>query len=370
MSRPVRIGPAGSRCRLSAMRKLLLRIALTALLPVMGFCCAGIAAQESAANGQQQFADLGACKLATGQTISNCRLGYRTWGTLNADRSNAVLFPTWFSGTTENLAALVGADKLVDPAKYFVIAVDALGDGVSSSPSNSAAQQGPDFPAFTTRDMVNAEYRLATEKLGLKHLHAVMGISMGGMQTFEWMVNYPDFMDVAVPIVGSTRLTGYDLLLWHAEEDALKENPAWHEGRYTKAPPMGEVETIHAMNLRTPANYARTYPPETFAAEYAEYFSKGILPFDANDWLAQLEAMIHHDVAHGATLEDAAKRVKAKVLVVVAAQDHMVNPKPALDFAELIGARTLVLESDCGHLSPGCELGKVSAAVRDFLDGR
>jgi pimeloyl-ACP methyl ester carboxylesterase len=148
--------------------------------------------------------------------------------------------------------------------------------------------------------MVDAEYRLATETLGLKHLRAVMGISMGGMQTFEWMVDYPDFMDEAIPIVGSPRLTGYDLLLWHTEEDALRSDPAWQNGHYTPRPPLGAVEAVHQMNLTTPANYARAHPPEKFAADYAAYFTKGILPFDANDWLYQLEAMIHHDAAHGA----------------------------------------------------------------------
>jgi homoserine O-acetyltransferase len=323
----------------------------------------------AAAGGDQQFADLSVCKLANGQKIDNCRIGYRTWGVLNERHSNAILFPSWFSGNSANMGAFVGADKMIDPAKFFLIAVDALGDGVSSSPSNSKTQHGPDFPAFTTRDMVNAEYRLATEKLGLKHLHAVMGISMGGMQTFEWIVNYPDFMDMAIPIVGSTKLTGYDLLLWHAEEDALKSDPAWQGGHYTQPPPMGAVETLHTMNLSTPAHYAREVPPEKFATDYDQYFKKGILPFDANDWLAQLEAMIHHDVAHGGSLADAAKKVKAKVLVVVAAQDHMVNPKPALDFAPLIGARTLVLETDCGHLSPGCEMSTMAPAVRAFLNG-
>ena len=336
--------------------------------------CLSIQPQPQAADGQQksagrqQFADLGVCKLASGQEITGCRVGYRTWGALNAQRSNAVLFPTWFSGTSVNIADSVGAERMLDPAKYFIIAVDALGDGVSSSPSNSVTQPGPRFPAFTTRDMVDAEYRLATEALHLTHVHAVMGISMGGMQTFEWMVNYPDFMDEAIPIVGSTRLTGYDLLLWHAEEDALKADPAWHEGLYGKAPPMGAVQTLHQMNLTTPAYYARTHPPEKFAEDFAAYFTKGILPFDANDWLSQLEAMIHHDAAHGGSMEEAEKRVKARVLVVVAAQDHMVNPRPAEDFAKAIGAKVFVLDSDCGHISTGCEVGKLAPVVRAFLD--
>jgi homoserine O-acetyltransferase len=332
-------------------------------------------AQQPAPDRQQQFADLGACKLENGQQITGCRLGYRTWGKLNADRSNAVLFPSYFSGTSDSLSGFVGADQLVDPSKYFVIAVDAFGDGVSSSPSNSASQPGPLFPAFTTRDMVSAEYRLATETLGLKHLHAVMGISMGGMQTFEWMVDYPGFMDEAIPIVGSPRLTGYDLLLWHTEEDALRSDPAWQNGHYAQRPPLGAVEALHAMNLTTPANYARMHPPEKFAADYAAYFSKGILPFDANDWLSQLEAMIHHDVTHSGSMpsgsmNDAESRVKARVLVVVAAQDHMVNPLPAEDFAKAINAKVFVLESDYGHISFANGGDKLGPVVRAFLDGQ
>lgn len=354
------------------MQRLFSRSALVALASAAFLTSVALwsQAQQLAAEGQQQLADLGTCNLASGQQITGCRVGYRTWGMLNAEHSNAILFPSWFSGSSRNIADSVGADKMLDPAKYFIIAVDALADGVSSSPSNSATQPGPLFPAITTRDMVSVEYRLATETLRLTHLHAVMGISMGGMQTFEWMVDYPDFMDRAIPIVGSTRLTGYDLLLWNSEVDAIKADPAWRQGHYTQAPPAGAAAILHYMNLSTPAHYARENPPDKFAAGYAAYFTKGILPFDANDWLAQLEAMIHHDVAHGGSLEDAAKRVHAIVLVVAAAQDHMVNPKPALDFAAQIGAKTLILESDCGHLSPGCESAKMFPAVRAFLDGK
>ncbi len=141
-------------------------------------------------------------------------------------------------------------------------------------------------------------------------------------------------------------------------------------GRYTQKPPVGVANSIHQMNLTTPANYLHAHPADSFAKVEAEYMAKGILPFDANDWVAQLEAMIHHDVAHGGSMQDAAKMVKARVLIVVAAQDHMVNPRPALDFAPLIHAQTLILESDCGHLSPGCEADKMYPVVRAFLAER
>ena len=322
------------------------------------------------ADGSQQFAELGVCKLVSGQEIENCRLGYRVWGKLNGQHSNAVLFPTWFSGTSANLADSIGANGLVDPAKYFVIAVDALGDGVSSSPSNSATQHGPNFPAITIQDMVNSEYRLVTETLHLTHLHAVMGISMGGIQTFEWMVDYPDFMDEAIPIVGSPRPNSRDLLLYRADMDAVKSDPGWKDGRYTQAPAAPLAQLIWQLNLTTPANFARTQSLAAFDKEYTEWRGSGILPFDAHDWLAQLDAVVHLDVSHGGSMEDAARRVKAKVLIVPSAQDHMVNPGPALDFARLTGAKTLVLQGDCGHLAVGCDATTLNPAVRAFLDAQ
>ena len=127
---------------------------------------------------------------------------------------------------------------------------------------------------------------------------------------------------------------------------------------------------IWQLDLSTPAHYVGTHSIAEGNADYAKDLSEGIRPFDANDWIAQLDAILHLDVGHGASLEAAAERVKAKVLVVSSAQDQMVNPQPALDFARLIGAKTLVLEGDCGHLAPGCESAQLAPAVRAFLDGQ
>ena len=315
-----------------------------------------------------QYAHLGDLKLENGSVIHDCKIGYRTLGTLNAAKSNAVLIPSWFTGKSGDVAMGLGPGSYVDTTKFFVIAVDSLGNGVSSSPSNSVTQHGTDFPQFSIRDMVHSEYRLVTETLHLQHLHAVMGISMGGLQTFQWMVSYPDFMDLAIPIVGTPQMSSYDLLLWNTELKALVSDPAYKDGKYMQTPPLSLVALIHNMNLATPDFRAN----HTTRAGFQQYFENittgGDRFFDANDYLRQLQALIGHDIADGGSIYDAANKVKAKVLIISATQDHMVNPLPALGFAKLIHAQTLLLDSDCGHMSPGCENTTMNPVVEKFLE--
>ena len=322
----------------------------------------GIHAQE------QKFASLGEFKLESGEVIHDCRVGYRTFGKLNADGSNAILFPTWANGTTDQLQHTIGPHTgVVDYADYFVILIDALANGVSSSPSNSAAQPRMKFPKITVRDMVNSQYQVATRTLGLKHVKAVVGTSMGGMQTFQWMVSYPEFMDKAVPIVGSPRLAPYDLLHWRAEIDAIETNPAWNHGEYTENPSRLLEFEYGEMLLNTPTQYNRTHTREQVFESLAK--AKDAVTTDANNKIRQVEAMIGLDVSDrfGGSMERAASSVKAKVFMIVATYDHVVTPQPARDFASLLHAPILELDSDCGHLGPSCEDAKVSAAVAAFL---
>jgi homoserine O-acetyltransferase len=338
------------------------------LLRVVGFgslLCAGAAFGQ--AGSPQQFANLGEVKLESGAAIHDCKLGYRTLGALNAAKSNAILFPTWFTGTTSDLLGTVSDKGYIDPGSYFWIFVDAIGNGVSCSPSNSAAQHGVEFPEFTIRDMVESEHRLAVEKFELTHVHAVIGASMGGMQTFQWMVSYPEFMDVAVPIVGSPQLTSYDKLLWSTEEVAMVSDPEYAGGRYASNPKLKTVALLHNLNLLTPKARVEQTKTAGFEAFLEGLEKDGIGGTDANNWRWQIHAMLSQDVGKGSSLEASAAKVKARVLVVNSRQDHMVNPIPAIMFAPMIHAKLLVLEGDCGHLAPGCESAKVRAAVAEAL---
>jgi homoserine O-acetyltransferase/O-succinyltransferase len=317
--------------------------------------------------GHQQVAALGDFRLESGEYIRDCRLGYRTFGRLNGDKSNVVLFPTWFRGTTSDLQPFVGPGKLIDASIYFIVAIDSLSNGVSTSPSNSRQQRRMRFPKITIRDMVNSQYQLVTKVLHLDHVRAVVGISMGGMQTFEWMVSYPDFMKKAVPIEGSPRLAAYDLLLWQAHNDAIRSDPNWKNGNYKEQPARGVLFALGELLFTTPKRYNNTTSREDVLPSVAK--SRQASAFDANNHIRQSEAMMALDVsaAFGGSLERAAAAVRAKVLVIVSTTDHVVTPGPALEFSRALRAEVLELQSDCGHLAFSCEVGTVASAVNAFL---
>ncbi len=266
------------------------------------------------------------------------------------------------------MAGQIGPGKTVDSTKYYVITIDALANGVSCSPSNSAQQHGTAFPKITVRDMVESQHELLTKVLALKHVHAVMGISMGGMQTFQWAVSYPDFMDKLIPIVGTPQQSSYDLLLWNTALDEISSDPEYQGGSYKTSPQLKTAAHTMQLNITTPQNRVSDTPP----AQFGKYYSDQRITNDANDTVRQLEAMIGHDVAaqFGGSMEQAAAAVKAPMLVVVSVQDHMVNPISAIKFAELKKTQLLKLDSDCGHLATACQSNLMNPAIDQFLATR
>ncbi|HYK20667.1 MAG TPA: alpha/beta fold hydrolase [Pyrinomonadaceae bacterium] len=341
------------------MKNVCLTVRLCLLLQLLA--CAGAAQQ-------QQFANIGDLKLQNGGVIRDCHVGYRTFGKLAADKSNVVVFPTWAGGTTEQLQSNIGPGRLVDSTSYFVVAIDALANGVSSSPSNSRLQPRMRFPEFTLRDTVESQHELLTKVLKIDHVKAIVGISMGGMQVFQWMVSYPEFMDQAVPIVGSPRLAPYDLLLWQAQIEALMRDRDWNGGNYAVNPSRAVDFAFGELLLTTPSDYNRRETREQVMADLAKARTD-TKRFDANDKIRQSQAMMQLDVSRefSESLERAARAVKAKVFVVVSKFDHVVTPGPATEFASLLGAKLLELESDCGHLATACEAKRLNDAVTEFL---
>lgn len=323
--------------------------------------------------GAQQFATFDDFKLQSGATIHDFRLGYRTLGKLNANKSNAILWPSWLGGHSEDLLQFIGPGKVVDTTKYFVILVDSIGNGVSTSPSNSTMQPLMEFPKFTIRDMVESEHRLATETLHLSHLYAVMGISMGGMQTFEWVVTYPGFMDLAIPMSGSPQTTSYDKLLWTSEIDAIELDPAWNHGKPkgTLTQGLALAEEIDSMNVTSPAYRTSHTSPDEFDTFLAAIKKSAMGEAGgAIDQIRQRQAILSLDIFREfhLSLGGIAKAVHSKMLVIVAPQDHMVNPGPATAFGRALGAPLVSLDSPCGHLSYNCI--SVGPTVAQFLADR
>ena len=218
--------------------------------------------------------------------------------------------------------------------------------------------------------MVKAQYRLLTEVLHIRRLRAVVGISMGGMQAFQWAAAYPRFVDRVVPIAGSPKLGAYDALLWQSELNAIERALATHpDSRRARAMAMSAAAELHELALRTPAAFNVANKAENVDALIRTKSADLVLSMDPLDWASQLRAMLSHDIYPpvGGSLQRAAQVATGKLLVVVSSQDHMVTPGPALAFAQAANAETLIIEGDCGHLLFECDNGKVMAKVREFL---
>ncbi len=264
-----------------------------------------------------------------------------------------------------SLSQYIGPEGLVDDSEYFVIAVDAFGNGVSSSPSNSKAQPGDSFPTVTITDMVASQYRLVTEELGLSSLKGIIGISMGGMQALEWAVRHPGFAEKIVSIASSPRLAAYDIVLW---ETALRIVELYEDCQCAEA--VSALMGLSFLMGNSPDYHARLTPRDSVPVILSRMSQQPMAVPIAQNLAVQLRAMIDHNIAapFGDSLEAAASRIDADVLIIVTPQDHVVTPGPALELAKLLGAETLQLSNDCGHNGLRCDGEQLSAVTQSFLE--
>lgn len=157
---------------------------------------------------------LGDFDLQSGQTLPGAWIAYKTWGDSSLP---AVLYPSWFSGLISDNEWLIGEDLTLDPRKYYIVVPALIGNGQSISPSNSNVRP---FPRISFYDNVRAQ-RLLVEHLGITHLRAVLGWSMGAAQSFQWATQYPDFMDICVPFCGSARTSLHNQVFLEGVKSAL-----------------------------------------------------------------------------------------------------------------------------------------------------
>src|SRR5262249_7968476 len=158
---------------------------------------------------------------------------------------------------------LIGPGKALDPTRYFIVATDAIGNGLTTSPSNSQAQPRMKFPRFLIRDMVTSQHRLLTEHLGIRHVVAVVGPSMGGMQALQWRVSDPGSMDGLVGLVPVAKTPAWSVAVMEAPRKAIMLDPAWNGGDYT-APPANGIrlwrDILGFLAARTPEMYRYQFP--------------------------------------------------------------------------------------------------------------
>jgi homoserine O-acetyltransferase/O-succinyltransferase len=201
---------------------------------------AGIVLQAQApADPQRRFLEIADFRFEGGGVLPMARVAYATFGTLNAARDNAVLLTTSYGADYHVYDFAVGPGKAFDPARDYVVITEMFGNGVSSSPSNTPPPHaGPDFPAIAIRDNVEASRRVLAH-LGVTHVRAVAGFSMGAEQSFQWAVSHPTFMDAIVPWCGTAKSYPHGVVRLESAIAALTTDPVFAGGRYTAPPVKG-----------------------------------------------------------------------------------------------------------------------------------
>ena len=303
------------------------------LLSILAASFGSAADYSTPTEGDYTIRDFG---FASGETLPELRLHYRTLGKLEKDAqgktTNAVLIMHGTTGSglqfirPEFAGELFGKDQPLDATKFFIVLPDGIGHGKSSKPSDGMHAK---FPRYGYLDMVEAQYRLLTEGLGVNHARLVMGTSMGGMHTWLWGELHPDFMDALMPLASlPTQISGRNRAWRRIVIDAIRNDPAWGDGDYKTQPP--SLRTAAEMLWFMSSNPVLRQKEAPTLAKTDEVFDKFVEQIiktdDANDVLYALEAS--HDYDPEPNLE----KIRAPLLAVNFADD-LINP-PELGILE------------------------------------
>ncbi len=274
-------------------------------------------------------------RFESGEVLPELKLHYNTIGTpvqQDGVTRNAVLVLHGTGGAGQNFlnetfaGALFGPGKLLDASRYFIILPDGIGHGKSSKPSDGLHAR---FPHYTYADMVAAQHRLLTEKLGVNHLRLVMGTSMGGMHSWVWGESYPDFMDALMPLASlPVEIAGRNRMMRRMILDAIRTDPEWEGGEYKKQP-RGLLTAIDMLIIMgsCPLQMQKQAPTREAADRMLEQRVRASMArMDANDFLYQVDASREYDPA------PELGHIQAPLLAINSADDT-INP-PELGILE------------------------------------
>lgn len=306
----------------------------------------------------------------SGIIIDELKLEYATLGTVERDSegyiTNALLFLHGWSG---NYASFKRFEKFTTPGqpfdknKYFIIVTTALGTPPSSAPSTSKLPNN--FPAYTIKDMVNAQYQLLTEHFKIRHLKGVIGASMGGFQTLEWGISYPEFMDFIIPIVTSSSVQGRNLAIFQLMNNLIEDYPTYNNGHYADNP----VEAVANANkllflfAYSSSNYNVEYPSKDLLLNALNEQGIQGRTMDANNIIWRNNAAISYDVTNELY------KIKAKTLIIGIEGDQFFPPEiDAIPLQKsLKNSELYIFKSILGHLGIN-ELEKAQSTIKEFMD--
>ncbi|KPY37935.1 Uncharacterized protein ALO52_01477 [Pseudomonas syringae pv. primulae] len=288
----------------------------------------------------------------TGEKLANLKLHYITLGD---PKNPAILFlhGTYRPGS-DILAKdfggeLFGEGQPLSASKYYIISTDGIGMGQSTKPSDGLRAS---FPEYNYADMVQAQYRLVTEGLGVKHLRLIIGNSMGGMQTWMWGQTWPQMMDALVPMASQpTPMSSRNWMMRRLLVESIKQDPAWNNGNYTTQPP--SLRLANAMfSIGTSGGnlaYQAAAPSRALADKYVDDRLNSPQTSDANDFIYQWQSSADYDASKGLN------KIQAPVLAINAADDERNPPETGLlegSLREIKNARLLLIPASAetrGH---------------------
>jgi homoserine O-acetyltransferase len=315
-------------------------------------------------HGPYETYDLGNFALEDGGTIRGCQLAYATFGRLNAAKDNAVLITTWFSGTSKIMEQVyTGPGRAIDPAKHFIVIVNQIGNGLSSSPHNTPFPAGMgNFPKVRIGDDVRAQHQLLTSKFGLTELALVTGGSMGAQQTYEWAVRYPDMVKRAAPMAGTAKVTAHDVAFADTLIDAITSDPGYNGGWYashmdvrTGLRRLARLWTVMGWSTEFFAQGRMAALGFSSLDDFGTNFMNGYFGvMDPNALLAMIWKWQRGDVSRhtGGDLAAALGRIKARTCVMPISTDMFFPPLDCQREAALIpGAVFTPIQSIDGHLA-------------------